>query len=69
MVCRAEITNCRPDGRKYSGGWLNGKQSGTGAYTNNRGDTVTAEWKDGKKISSQSNPTNNKGKKAAGKKA
>ena len=40
----------RPDGRKYVGQWLNGKQHGRGVYTNNIGEQVDAEWQDGKKV-------------------
>ena len=29
----------RPDGRKYEGQWLNGKQDGVGTYTTSSGKT------------------------------
>ena len=39
----------RPDGRKYEGEWLNGKQHGKGLYTNSKGEKKEAIWKEGKK--------------------
>ena len=57
--------NHRPDGRKYEGGWANGKQSGTGTYTNAKGEVIIAEWKDGKKVTTQG--SSNRGAKKKGK--
>ena len=39
-----------PDGRKYEGGWKNGKQHGKGTYTATSGKSKTGEWEDGKRI-------------------
>ena len=44
----------RPDGKKYVGQWLNGKQHGKGAYTNIKGETKECEWKEGKRVESNS---------------
>lgn len=45
------VTNCnRPDGRKYDGQWLNGKQDGVGNYTTASGKTKQGSWKEGKRI-------------------
>jgi len=38
-----------PDGRKYEGFWLRGKQHGVGKYTTTDGVSKTANWKDGKR--------------------
>lgn len=38
----------RPDGRKYDGQWVNGKQEGQGTYTNEKGVTRVGDWKEGK---------------------
>ena len=40
----------RPDGRKYDGQWLNGKQDGVGTYTTSSGKTKQGQWKEGKRI-------------------
>ena len=37
-VCNKEFWT-RPDGRKYDGAWLNGKQDGVGTYTTSGGKT------------------------------
>ena len=39
-----------PDGRRYVGDWVNGKQHGKGIF--NRSDTgsVETEWKEGKRV-------------------
>ena len=42
----------RPDGRKYEGTWLKGKQHGKGLYTNKNGMTVESEWNQGKRVES-----------------
>jgi len=39
----------RPDGRKYDGQWLNGKQDGVGSYTTASGKTKQGQWKEGKR--------------------
>ena len=39
-----------PDGRKYRGGWKDGKQHGKGFYSNNNGKEKEGEWVDGKRI-------------------
>lgn len=46
--CVAKL--CRPDGRKYEGGWHDGKQHGKGIITNAKGQSMEGEWKEGKKI-------------------
>ena len=40
----------RPDGRKYEGQWLNGKQHGVGVYTSASGKSKKGEWSEGKRI-------------------
>ena len=47
-----KLVNNRPDGRKYEGEWLNGKQSGSGTYYTEKGEVITSIWKDGKRINS-----------------
>ena len=39
----------RPDGRKYEGQWMNGKQHGEGVYTTSNGRTKRGKWVDGKR--------------------
>lgn len=39
-----------PDGRKYNGGWHDGKQHGVGEYLTSKGETKYGEWKEGKRI-------------------
>jgi len=39
-----------PDGRKYEGGWRNGKQHGIGTYTSASGKTKQGEWQEGKRL-------------------
>ena len=39
----------RPDGRKYEGQWMNGKQHGEGVYTTSNGRTKRGMWVDGKR--------------------
>ncbi len=39
----------RPDGRRYEGEWLNGKQHGHGLYTNAKGEKREGQWINGKK--------------------
>lgn len=39
-----------PDGRKYDGQWVNGKQDGIGTYTSASGKAKRGEWRDGKRI-------------------
>ncbi len=39
----------RPDGRKYDGQWLNGKQHGEGVYTTSNNKTKRGQWVDGKR--------------------
>lgn len=39
-----------PDGRKYDGGWLDGKQHGFGKYYSSSGEIKYGEWKDGKRV-------------------
>jgi hypothetical protein len=41
---------CRPDGRKYIGSWLNGKQHGKGVYITPNGQRKEGEWRDGKRV-------------------
>jgi len=36
------------------GQWLNGKKHGKGAITNTKGETEECEWKEGKKVMSNS---------------
>ena len=38
-----------PDGKKYDGGWLDGKQHGRAIYTNSKGQVKTGEWDHGKR--------------------
>lgn len=54
----------RPDGRKYNGGWLNGKQHGRGIYTNAKGEITEAEWAEGKKVTKSPNGKQKKKEKA-----
>lgn len=49
----------RPDGRKYEGEWVAGKQHGKGLYTNSKGETKEGEWVEGKKVKESS--SNKKG--------
>jgi len=37
----------RPDGRKYIGGWFNGKQHGKGTFIAANGQKKQGEWKNG----------------------
>ena len=43
------ILYIRPDGKKYDGKWLNGKQHGKGTYYSVRGEKREGVWKDGKR--------------------
>ena len=43
------VCDCRPDGRKYEGQWMNGKQHGEGIYTTQNGRTKRGQWVDGKR--------------------
>ena len=45
------VHNCRnrPDGRRYSGGWLEGKQHGQSKYTNKDGVEKVGIWEYGKR--------------------
>ena len=47
-----KLLNNRPDGRKYEGEWLNGKQSGSGTYYTEKGEVINSIWKDGKRVNS-----------------
>lgn len=38
-----------PDGRRYEGGWLRGKQHGTALYTDKSGKVKTGLWENGKR--------------------
>ncbi len=40
----------RPDGRRYEGCWMNGKQDGRGVYISHNGEEKQGEWKDGKRV-------------------
>lgn len=40
----------RPDGRKYVGSWLNGKQHGEGTFWFQNGEKKRGKWEDGKRI-------------------
>lgn len=39
-----------PDGRRYEGTWLNGKQHGTGLYHTAKGEAKKGEWAEGKRL-------------------
>jgi len=39
----------RPDGRKYTGGWQNGKQHGTGVSISADGEKKEGVWHEGKR--------------------
>ena len=39
----------RPDGRKYDGGWLEGKQHGQANYTNKDNVVKVGIWENGKR--------------------
>jgi len=43
-----------PNGRKYKGHWLKGKQHGTGHYTSLNGKTINGIWENGKLIEENS---------------
>ena len=40
----------RPDGRKYEGGWLDGKQHGKATYTNAQKKVRVGIWQNGKRL-------------------
>lgn len=40
----------RPEGNRYEGPWLNGKQHGIGWYTNKNGEKRQGVWENGKRI-------------------
>jgi hypothetical protein len=40
----------RPDGKKYSGAFFNGKEDGFGKLTSIKGEEKTGEWKEGKRV-------------------
>ena len=40
----------RPDGRRYEGGWLDGKQHGKSTYINAKGVVKVGIWEHGKRI-------------------
>ena len=39
----------RPDGRRYDGGWKEGKQHGRSKYTNKEGVTRIGIWENGRR--------------------
>ena len=39
----------RPDGKKYDGEWLNGKQHGKGTYYSIKGEKREGIWNEGKR--------------------
>lgn len=43
-------TFIRPDGRKYEGGWLDGKQNGRATYTNAQNKVRVGIWSNGKRM-------------------
>ena len=47
---------CRPDGKRYEGQWVNGKQEGEGKFKDANGKTMTGRWKDGKFVEGSSKP-------------
>jgi len=49
MVSSLPRTN-RPDGRKYDGEWLDGKQHGTGTFISAVGVNKIALWSEGKVV-------------------
>jgi len=49
-MVKLPINNNRPDGRRYEGAWVNGKQSGAGSYRDVKGTVVKAEWIEGKMV-------------------
>ena len=38
-----------PDGRKYDGMWLNGREDGIGTFTNTKDQSRKGIWKEGKR--------------------
>ena len=44
------LCNPRPDGRRYEGGWLDGKQHGKSTYINAKGVVKVGIWEHGKRI-------------------
>ena len=50
MVCVYALTRYRPDGRRYEGEWLKGKQHGKGLFTNSKGESVEGVWREGKRL-------------------
>jgi len=48
----------RPDGSKYEGQWLNGKQHGKGLYISRNGEMKEGLWENGKKIKWNTENTN-----------
>ena len=40
----------RPDGRKFDGGWKQGKQHGEGLYTTRAQDLKRGTWNDGERF-------------------
>ena len=47
-----------PDGRRYKGEWKNGKQHGKGIFINDKGETRSGLWEDGKRIEWTENSSN-----------
>ena len=43
------LITLRPDGKKYDGGWKDGKQHGQGKYTNSKGVEREGIWENGKR--------------------
>lgn len=64
----AMLTFNRPDGRKYEGGWVKGKQDGKGYYTNTKGETLEGEWVNGKKVNKSPSAESKSGGKSSSKK-
>jgi len=50
-----------PDGRKYKGNWVNGKQHGRGIYVANNGVEREGEWIEGKRTKWLSGTDNDDG--------
>ena len=62
MVILRCITYKRPDGKRYEGDWVSGKQHGKGIYRNQKGESFECEWREGKRV------TGSPGKDASGQK-
>jgi len=45
-----QTVTCRPDGSKYEGTWVDGKQHGNGFHVDKKGNRREGVWENGKRI-------------------